>query len=396
MRILWVATKAPVPPVDGGRLVALTTIRALTAAGHGVTVVAPVAPGTESATAAAAVAAGLHGLDLVPMRPAAWSLAIARGCVQGLPFTIARHDGAALRTRVDQILAAGNHDLVHAEQLQALAACRGALARGMPVVLRAQNVESELWSTRRHFLLRAEARRLARYEGAAVERAGATIALTRRDAEQLARLGGGTLVDHIAAPFPASLPPGAPLPGTPAVTVPASTGWRPNDDAAAWFGREVWTEVTARVPGAQLHVFGAGVSAVAERSITLHPAPADSAVMFPADGIVVVPLLTPAGVRMRILEAWARGLPVVATPAAIAGLDGEIANAVAIADGAAGLATTIAELAADPARRERMVAAGRTILRVEHDPALITGRLGTVYRTVVESAAQRTVGASAD
>jgi len=255
-------------------------------------------------------------------------------------------------------------------------------------VLRAQNVESELWSARHHALLRAEAHRLARYEGAAVQRAAATIALTRRDAERLAVLADGALIDHIAAPFPERVPPGAALPGAPAVTLPASTGWRPNDDAAAWFGREVWPAVAARVPGARLHVFGTRDSAAAPHAITQHPAPVDSAVMFPTDGIVVVPLLAPAGVRMRILEAWARGLPVVATAAAIAGLDGEVTRAVAIADGASGLAETIAQLAGDPARRARMIAAGHAILRTEHDPAVIAGRLGTVYRSVAESAAR--------
>lgn len=388
MRILWVATKAPVPPVDGGRLVALTTIRALAAAGHDVTVVAPVMSGMEAATAAAAVAAELPGLELVPTRPATWPLAIARGCVQGLPFTIARHDSAALRARVDRTLAARAYDVVHAEQLQALAACGSAIARGVPVVLRAQNVESELWSARHHALLRAEAHRLARYEGAAVQRAAATIALTRRDAERLATLADGALVDHIAAPFPERLSPGAPLPGAPTVTLPASQGWRPNDDAAAWFAREAWPAVAARIPGARLHVFGTRKAFSGDHTITPHPSPVDSAVMFPADGIVVVPLLAPAGVRMRILEAWARGLPVVATAAAVAGLDGEVTRAVAIADGAPGLAETIAQLAVDSERRERLVAAGRAILRTEHDPKVIAGRLGTVYRTVVESAAR--------
>ena len=53
MRILWVATKSPVPPFDGGRLVALTTIRALAAAGHELTIVAPVDPAVMPDTQAA-------------------------------------------------------------------------------------------------------------------------------------------------------------------------------------------------------------------------------------------------------------------------------------------------------------------------------------------------------
>ena len=44
MRILWVATKSPWPPVDGGRLLLWETLGALAAAGHDVTLVAPAPP----------------------------------------------------------------------------------------------------------------------------------------------------------------------------------------------------------------------------------------------------------------------------------------------------------------------------------------------------------------
>ena len=43
MRILWVATKAPSPPVDGGRLLLANTLSALEARGHDLTLVAPIA-----------------------------------------------------------------------------------------------------------------------------------------------------------------------------------------------------------------------------------------------------------------------------------------------------------------------------------------------------------------
>jgi glycosyl transferase family 1/glycosyl transferase family 4 len=413
MRILWVATKAPVPAVDGGRLVAATTLRALAAAGHDLTVVAPIAPGGDADVRRAARAADLGvTLELVPAAPRPWPLAAVLGLARGVPFTIARHGHAALRARVDALLAAHAYDVVHAEQVHAMAACRGASARGVPVVLRAQNVERDVWAARamRSALLRLEAARVARFETVAVRSAAATVALTARDCAALAALAGVTdasRVRHVRAPFPADgLTAGPALPGAPAVVVAGSAGWSPNEDAAAWLTSAVWPRIVAHVPSARLHLFGARPAIVDAATTTVHPAPAESATLFPAGAIVVVPLRTAVGVRMRILEAWARGLPVVATRAAVAGVDDgalsvddgalgvddgalgrddDVARAVALADSPEDIAAAVASLVADPARRQSLITAGAMVLRARHDPASIAAKLSDVYASAARA-----------
>jgi hypothetical protein len=389
MRILWVATKSPVPCFDGGRLVALTTIRAVAAAGHELTIVAPVDPAVVPDTQAACDAAALP-VEIVPAVPAPWTRAALRAARRQLPLTIARHALATVRARVDTLLATLDFDVVHAEQLQALAACEPATARGIPIVLRAHNVESDLWRARGG-AWSWEAGRLARFEGAAVRQSAATIALTARDADRLGTLAGdGTRVQRLAAPFPADgLSLGRWQRGAPAIVLPASTGWPPNDEAVDWFTRAVWPGVGARLPHAHLHVFGARAAQLAEK-ITLHAAPTDSADLFPTDAIVVVPLRTAIGVRMRILEAWARGAPVVATPEAVAGLDAGAERAVAIANTPAEITVAIARLASDAAERERLVVAGRAVLRAHHDPTTIAAALTASYERAASAARART------
>lgn len=392
MRILWVATKAPVPAADGGRLVARTTIDALAAAGHDVTVVAPVAPGAHAAIATAAAHAGLR-VELVDATPAPWSRALLRAAAGGLPVTIARHTHEAMRARVDALLAATRFDVVHAEQVHAVAACAPAAARGVSVVLRAQNVESDLWGSG-GVLRRLEGRRLARFEGAAVRRVAAAVALTGPDAERLMRLAGGSArVHRIAAPFPADgLAAGRALAGNPAVVLPGSAGWAPNDDAAKWFVGDVWPAVRARLPGAELHCFAPrprAPAAASARGVTMHPTPSESRALFPERAIVVVPLRRALGVRMRILEAWVRGVPVVATSAAAVGLDDGAARALALADGAEAIAAAIARLADDGAARAALVAAGRAFLRTHHDPATIAAALARVYAETASNPPQR-------
>ena len=184
MRLLWVATKPPWPPVDGGRRVLAETVACLRSAGHEVRVVAP----------GRGAAAGDEGLSVVRAGPRPWPAAVARALWRGWPVTVARHELPAVRAAVAAALSAGRWDAVVAEQLQALPQCEPARAAGLPVVLRAQNVESDLWAGAARFagaagpVLGLEGRRLARHEAAAVARVSAVAALTPEDAARLREL----------------------------------------------------------------------------------------------------------------------------------------------------------------------------------------------------------------
>src|SRR5688500_18415226 len=143
MRVLWVATKAPWPPRDGGRVLQLETLRLLGACEEGETaveveLVAP-APRSEHAAIAAALAS-LCRVRLVDARPLPLPLAAVRAALRREPVTAARHRLAAVAREVARAAAERPVDVVHAEQVQAMPQ---ALAAGRPVLLRAQNVESE-------------------------------------------------------------------------------------------------------------------------------------------------------------------------------------------------------------------------------------------------------------
>jgi glycosyltransferase involved in cell wall biosynthesis len=111
--------------------------------------------------------------------------------------------------------------------------------------------------------------------------------------------------------------------------------------------------------------------------VVAHEPPSDPATAFPAGGIVVVPLRVASGVRMKILEAWARGVPVVATPTAGSGLDpaGWLA-----ADAPAEWVDAIDRLTRDPTCVAGQVSAGRNALALQHAPAVVADRLIELYR----------------
>jgi hypothetical protein len=307
----------------------------------------------------------------------------------------------AVRRRVEGLLATRRFDLVHAEQLQALPqALAPARASHRPAVLRAQNVESALWGAVPGRAQALEARRLAAWEGRAVAAVDATAALTAIDAATLRRLAAAAgsppaRVVEIPAPFAAELPAGpGGLAGQPAVAVLGSRGWRPNEDALAWFSGEIWPAVRRELPAAELHVFGIAGAVRAkegpaadtrdgERGVTWHAAPADSAAAFASGSIHAVPLRFGSGVRMKVLEAWARGVPVVATPEGAAGLEASDGVELLVARDAAEFAAAFRRLHAEPGLAAALAAGGRAALRRRHDPATVAHRLLSLYGEVL-------------
>jgi polysaccharide biosynthesis protein PslH len=380
LRILWVATKPPWPPADGGRLVAAGSIEALVAAGHTITVVAPALRPRYS------LAPPGVGLQLVPARPLPLPLALLSSLIRRVPVSIARHSRPAVRREVARLLASQSFDVVHAEQAQALPQTGPAQGSGHPVVFRAQNVESDLWTGAgmggfSGLAARREGARLARWEGEAVGRLFATVALTEADAVRLETLASGQRrVYVVPAPFANELP-GAEraLPGDPAVVLLGSSGWLPNRRGAEAFRAEAWPAIHRALPRARLHVFGSGGEAVPEPGIESHPAPDDSRTAFPPGAVLVVPLALASGVRMKILEAWARGVAVVATPAAAAGLEAQGGRELLLAQGAEGFVAALRRLHDEPGLGPALTASGRALLRRRHDPATVAAALAAIY-----------------
>lgn len=397
MRILWIATKPPWPARDGGRLLQKLTLEALASEGAEMTVVAPAAPpldGTSELPGSSEPPA--HGVKLeeVPDSPGSSRLATAlRSLTTGGPWTVASHDRPSVRARVSSLLEPGGFDAVHVEQVQAWPQARPARERGLPTVVRAQNVESDLWRGVARLpstpwplpaAFRWEGRRLARWEGELVRSADAVVALTDPDAARLSALAGGREVEPLAAPFPERLPAGeGSLEGNPPLVIFGSGGWLPNRDGLRWFVHELWPEVHRNVPGAHLHVFGGeAAEGFRDAGIQGHPAPHDSRRAFVPGSLMLVPLRLASGVRMKILEAWARGVPVLATPAAASGLDAEDGRELLLFQDAPSLTHTLLRLRREPQLTGRLIRQARERLRHRHDPGRVARELLQIYRRV--------------
>jgi len=309
-------------------------------------------------------------------------------------LSVVRHTHPAVRERVAALLGGQPYDVVHAEQPQALAQCAPAFARGIPVVMRAQNVESDLWRAAARSLrwlpARWEARRMGRFEGEAVRRTAATIALTRKDADRLRALSGEPAkVYQVAAPFPPLMPAAdEPLPGAPAVVLMGSAGWLPNERAASWFVRKVWPEVRHALPGALLHFFGEPPGTPAGSGVVLHGPLEDSRQAFAPNAVLMVPVPFASGVRMKILEAWARGVPVLSSPQGAFGLEADEGRHLLVARSPADYVAALRLLTLDAALRPALVSGARALLAERHHPELVGAGLSAVYAECVAAASR--------
>lgn len=372
LNILLVSTKCPWPPCDGGRLVTWLTLEALAAAGHRLALIAPADGDDANDEAGTQALAAVCDAQLVPAAPRNWLAAIAAALRSGHGVSVARHQRPALRDAVCASLLTRRPDFVIAEQLQSLDACEPVRLAGIPLLLRMHNVESSLWrqaAAARWYArpLAWEARRLQRDENVAL--GSVTVAtLTDLDADALRTRNAAASVVALPPPFPAEWPAGEAVGGSPALVVSGSAGWWPNRQATQWLLKRSWPAIRAAVPSARLHVFG-GDAVVSGPGVTWHPRPSSSMQAFPANAIVLLPLLVGSGIRVRILEAWARGLPVVASSIAARGLAVADGRELLIADTPAQFATAVQRLVAEPGLRQALVDAGRAYLRRQHDPA---------------------------
>jgi glycosyltransferase involved in cell wall biosynthesis len=144
-----------------------------------------------------------------------------------------------------------------------------------------------------------------------------------------------------------------------------------NRDALQFLLREIWPALRARVPGASLAIAGNGYGGPLVDETRAAGARwlgfvADLGVFFGETDLLLVPLRYGGGVRIRILEALAAGLPVLATPIAAAGLGVEDGRHLALAEGADAIATSAARLLARPEEAAEMGARGRAWCAARH------------------------------
>jgi glycosyltransferase involved in cell wall biosynthesis len=143
----------------------------------------------------------------------------------------------------------------------------------------------------------------------------------------------------------------------------------PNSAGLRFFLREAWPEIRRRNADLRLDVIGepgrfrdAGEDSP---GVTFHGVVEDVRPFLGAACLMVVPILSGSGTRLKVLEAFASGLPVISTPLGCEGLDIENRREVLLAESAEGLIEGVLRMAEHPedstalARRARHLVESR-------------------------------------
>jgi polysaccharide biosynthesis protein PslH len=157
----------------------------------------------------------------------------------------------------------------------------------------------------------------------------------------------------------------------------------PNVEGALWLARQVWPLVRRAHPGARLTLAGRApppaIHALAERDIAVPGALEDLRPLYARSSLVVAPIFWGSGVRIKLLEALACGLPVVTTALAAEGIDLADSRSALFAEQPEAFAAAIVRLLGDAGLRARLGVAGRAVVERDYDWARIGERLIGLY-----------------
>ncbi len=142
--------------------------------------------------------------------------------------------------------------------------------------------------------------------------------------------------------------------------------YHPNIAAVRWFAAEIWPALRRRWPALKWRLVGRNPEVVArfvsgDPRIEVTGAVPDAIVELARSRIAVVPLLAGSGTRIKIMEAWAAGLPVVSTTIGAEGLPVHHNGTALLADTPAEFAEAVSRLLECEKLRQSLAAAGRAL-----------------------------------
>lgn len=307
--------------------------------------------------------------------PLSRSLWAAANLARGYSLRSSAFRSPAYRRQVDAALRTTSYDAIQAEGLCILQNLDSVPA-DLPVVYSAHNVESVLSErllSARTALARPfvalDRRRTEAEERRALQTARLCLAVSAADKHLLQRLGPdracpihvipNCVGDEIVPAADLALHPDR-LPE--AVSI-ASFQWYPNSQGALWLLDEVVPRLASNATRCSIRFVGSGIgprlaTRILAAGCAYSPNPAATLPFLHNARAALVPLLIGGGTRLKIVEAWAAGVPVISTSVGAAGLDCTHGVDALLADEPAAFADALRQVLEDDDLHQRLRANG--------------------------------------
>jgi len=266
-----------------------------------------------------------------------------------------------------------------------------------PVVLRAHNVDHLIWqriaagtrSLARKWYLQLQAKRLKRFELKLAATVDALVPISPVDAAYFQQQGITTR--SFCSPMGITLPNNTISEQTKCRQLGfiGTLDWLPNLEGIRWFIEHCWPLVHARKPKLQFHLAGRKIpidlQAIHADGIVVFGEVPDAASFMSSLQLFVVPLHSGSGIRIKLLEAMAMGLPIVSTTVGAEGIPVVNGTHMLLADTAEEFAGAIHLIASDPAFGYMLGKNARELIAQEYNMARIGRELSSFYRDLVHA-----------
>jgi polysaccharide biosynthesis protein PslH len=360
MNILQVTNKVPYPTKDGGAIACMNLTRGFSLLGHSVTVLSMnTAKHNISLDEIPELIRDLAEFNLVevPARisaiSAVWNLIFSKK-----PYNAVRFISNSFKAELKLILESNRFDVI---QLEGLYVCpyipiirKYSSAK---IVYRAHNIEHEIWDRTVinskgivKWYLKILAKRIRSFEINLLNEYDLIVPITERDGALLDKLGN-TKSKHVSQTGIDSsvLIPNAKNLEHPSLFHIGSLEWTPNQEGLVWFLDNCWNAIHIKYPTLKFYVAGRNAPLWLQKkleapNVVFEGEVTDAYEFMNSKSIMVAPLYSGSGMRIKIIEGMALGKPIVTTPVGTEGISTTSGKNIIVADDAAGFNKAIFEL----------------------------------------------------
>jgi polysaccharide biosynthesis protein PslH len=399
MKILFLTPQRPFPPQQGTQIRIFHLLKAL-AGPHQIDLLSFARRG-EAIELTSPLRQLCGRMTLLPVPRRGRARRLLQFLSSSLPDVARRLEANVFGTAIRQLVPSGHYDVIQVEGIE--------MARYFPLIKavsprvaivfdnhnaeyviqeRAAAVDARrpaTWPGALYSMV--QTRRLKRYEAWACTYADTVLAVSNEDAAALRRIAPG--VKPVVVPngvdteyYKWERPSGS---GKAEMLFTGTMDYRPNVDAVRWFTSDILPLISSRRGDARLHVVGRApvpsVARIPEKrpEVVVTGQVQDVRPYFRQSDVFVVPMRMGGGVRLKILEALAMGLPVVSTTMGAEGTGLVNGEEILLADTPEQFASEVLRLLDSPELRERIAAAGRKVAEERFDWSRVTPPLLQAY-----------------
>lgn len=398
MKILVMDEEFPYPLDSGKRIRSFNLIRRL-ALHHSVSYLAY--DSGHSDGFGQCLDSGIHPIAVKRSAPKksgpAFYMRLATGIFSRQPYFVHTHHSSIFERVLEATLKEQNPDLVIAEWTP-YAVFFDAVRDAKKVIV-AHNIETAIWqryyenerNPLKKWYIGLQKDRIARFERNAFRSADGATAVSKLDAGVIRSFNSSLKLEVVdngvdlrhSASVPISRDRGASL------VFVGSMDWRPNQDAAIYFTREIYPLLREKNHDLKVAFVGRNPSKEVRRlgklpGVTITGMVDDVRTHIHEASVYIVPLRVGGGSRLKILEAMALQIPIVSTTIGAEGLEVTNNENILLADTPREFVTEIERLRHDPELRHRLVAAGRRLVEQRYNWDYLAEKLEHFLHGLVE------------